>query len=92
MASNDRSVFTNIESNDSPLKRLSSSYSLLSVQTPNTPTNNTNNTTNQGGSPTLQLFGASDNITKSDHEEDVVKKMPGGSWAVFRGERKNLNS
>ena len=71
---------------ESPTRRLSSSYGLL--LTPNA----------KGGAPasvgqasTMALFhdvnGGADML--QDSEDDVVKRLPGGSFAVFRGERKS---
>ena len=55
----------------SPTRRMSSSYGLL---------------LGSSSSPPLSLFANDDARGELENDEDVVKKMPGGSWAVFRGE------
>lgn len=58
------------EDEQSPTRRMSSSYGLL-----------------LGNSPPMSLFMSDDaRGGELENDEDVMTKMPGGSWAVFRGE------
>ena len=74
---------------ESPTKRLSSSYGLL-LHSPR-PAVKSNNPVGLSSPGTLQVLSMDSHLSADmlENEDDVLKRMPGGSWAVFRGERKS---
>lgn len=68
---------------ESPTKRLSSSYGLL--LTPNAK----GGASGGGQGSTMALFHDPNGADMLENEDDVVKRLPGGNFAVFRGERKS---
>ena len=76
---------------ESPTKRTSSSYGLL-LHSPR-PNHGKNNNSGSNNNSPLQVLTMDSHLSADmlENEDDVLKRMPGGSWAVFRGDRKGTS-